>query len=62
MYLGWNDWRKVNFPNGRDCDVDDLVSAQQWTLNKIDERMAEQIVISKYGAYLVNDTMKYYLI
>ncbi len=35
---------------------------QQWTLNKIGERMAEQIVISKYGAYLADDAMKYYLV
>jgi hypothetical protein len=62
MYLGWNDWTKINFQKGRDCDVNDLLGAQQWTLNKIGERMALQIVISKYGAYLVDDTMKYYLV
>jgi hypothetical protein len=42
--------------------MDELVGAQEWTLNKIGERMAEQIVISKYGAYLVDDKMKYYLV
>jgi hypothetical protein len=62
MYLGWNDWTKINFRKGRDCDIDDLLGAQQWTLNKIWERMAEEIVIGKYGAYLVDDDMKYYLV
>jgi hypothetical protein len=62
MYLGWNDWRKINFHKGRDCDNDDHERAQQWTLNKIGKRMAEQIVVSRYGAYLVNDTIKYYLV
>ena len=38
------------------------MGAQQWTLNKIGERMVKQIVIGKFGAYLVNDVMKYYLI
>jgi hypothetical protein len=59
MYIGWNDWTRVNFRKGRDCDVDDLVGAQQWTLNNIGKRMAEQIAIGKYGAYLVDDAMKY---
>jgi hypothetical protein len=62
MYLGWNDWRKINFRKGRECDIDELVGAQEWTLTKIGETMAEQIVISKYGVYLVDDEMKYYLV
>ncbi len=24
MYLGWNNWTKINFQKGRDCDIDDL--------------------------------------
>ena len=42
--------------------MDELVGAQEWTLTKIGETMAEQIVISKYGVYLVDDEMKYYLV
>jgi hypothetical protein len=61
-YLGWNDWRQINFCKKKDCDADEHERAQQWTLNKIGERMAELIVISQYGAYLVDDTMKYYLV
>ena len=62
MYLGWNDWRKINFRKKKDCDVDEHERAQQWTLNQIGERMAELIEISQYGAYLVDDRMKYYLV
>ena len=62
IYQGWNDWRKVNFPKGKDCDMDDVVGGKQWTLNKMGERMAEKITIGKYGAYLVDDKMKYYLV
>ena len=61
MYLGWNDWRQINFHKKKDCDTDEHERAQQWTLNKIGERMAELIVISQYGACLVDDRIKYYL-
>jgi len=62
MYLGRNDWRKINFRKKKKCNVDEHERAQQWTLNQIGERMAELIVISQYGAYLVDDKMKYYLV
>ncbi len=62
MYLGWNDWRKIHFCKWRDCDIDDHERAQKWTLNKIGKRMVEQIVVRRYGAYLFDDTMKYYLV
>jgi hypothetical protein len=62
IYLGWNDWTKVEFRKGKECDVDDLVAAQQWTLNNVGARMAEKILVGKYGAYLVDDVMKYYLV
>jgi hypothetical protein len=59
----WLEWLEEDqFCNERECDIDDLVGAQQWTLNNISERMAEQVVISKYGAYLADDAMKYYLV
>ncbi len=42
--------------------MDDAVGARQWTLHKMGERMAEKITIGKYGTYLVDDKMKYYLV
>jgi len=64
MYLGWNDWRKINFRKKKDCDADEHKRAQQWTLNKIGERMAALVVVGQYGAYLylVDDTIKNYLV
>ena len=38
MYLGWNDWRKINLRKKKECDVDEHERAQQWTLNQIEER------------------------
>jgi hypothetical protein len=61
IYLGWNDWRKIEFNRGN-CDMDDIVGAQQWTLSNIGARMAEKITVGKYGVYLVDDEMKYYLV
>ena len=47
----------------KDCDQEDIVMAQEWTLKKIGERMAEKIVIKRYGAYLVDNAhIKYYLV
>ena len=42
MYLGWNDWTEISFEKGKDCDIDNIMGAQQWTLNQIGERMAEK--------------------
>ncbi len=39
-----------------------IYGVQQWTLNKSSKRMAEHIVTSKYGAYLVDDAMINYLV
>ncbi len=50
------------FCKGKDCNKDEPVVAQQWTLNKIGARMAEKIVVGKFGAYLVDDVIKYYLV
>ncbi len=37
--------------------------AQEWTLKKIGERMAKDVVEGRYGAYLVDDAhIKYYLV
>jgi hypothetical protein len=62
IYLGWNDWRTIVFRKGKDCKVNELLVAQQWTLHKISARTAEQIVPGKFGAYLVDDVIKYYLV
>jgi hypothetical protein len=51
----------VAFHKGKDCNINELVFVQQWTLNKIGARMAEKIVQGKFGAYFVDDVIKYYL-
>ncbi len=63
VYDGYNDWKKISLRERKDCDQEDIVMAQEWTLKKIGERMAEKIVIGRYGAYLVDDAhIKYYLV
>ncbi len=61
VYKGYNDRKKVTLMERKDCDPDNIVMAQEWTLNKIGERMARNIVVGQYGAYLVDDAhIKYY--
>jgi hypothetical protein len=62
MYNGLNDWLRITFRPSRDSDKDELVEAQEWTLQQIGERTSAQIAIDNYGAYLVDDRMKYYLV
>ena len=46
---------KFSVRERKDCDQEDIVMAQEWTLKKFGERMAEKIVIGRYGAYLVDN-------
>jgi hypothetical protein len=63
IYDGYNNWKKISLRERKDCDQEDIVMAQEWTLKKIGERMAEKIVIKRYGAYLVDNAhIKYYLV
>ncbi len=54
MFNGWNDWRRITFQPAIDCDMEEFVQAQEWTLQKIGERMASLIKVKKFGAYLVS--------
>jgi hypothetical protein len=63
VYEGFNNWKKISLMERRDCDPDDMVMAQEWTLKKIGERMAKDILEGGCGAYLVDDAhIKYYLV
>ncbi len=62
IYKGWNDWRTINFKKETKCELDDVISAKEWTLQSIGGRMAQQIRIGMYGAYLVDDRIRYYLV
>ncbi len=42
--------------------MNDVVSVKEWTLKSIGGRMAKQIRIGKYGAYIVDDRIRYYLV
>jgi hypothetical protein len=42
--------------------LNDVVSAKEWTLKSIGGRMAKQIRIGAYKAYLVDDRIRYYLV
>ncbi len=44
VYEGYNDWKKILLRERKDCDQDDIVMAQEWTLKKIGERMAVKII------------------
>jgi hypothetical protein len=34
VYKGTNDWKKISLMERKDCDPDDMVMAQEWTLKK----------------------------
>jgi hypothetical protein len=63
VYKGYNDWKKISLKERKDCDPDNILLAQEWTLKKIGERMAEKNIDGRYRAYLVDDAhIKYYLV
>ncbi len=51
IYNGLNDWLRIPFPPSRDSGTDELVKAQEWTLQQFGERMSAQFTIGNYGAY-----------
>jgi hypothetical protein len=44
VYEGYNDWKKISLRERKDCDQNNIVMAQEWTLKKIGERMAKDVV------------------
>ena len=62
MYQGLNDRIQISFCPGKEGGADEVITANEWTLNQIGERMLEVISVGKVGAYLVDDKIKYYFV
>jgi hypothetical protein len=62
MYQDLNDWIQISFRPGKEGEADEVITSNEWTLNLICKRMSEVISVSKIGAYLVDDKIKYYLV
>ena len=59
---GWNDVSIISFEPARGCDEEEYTNVLAATLNDLGRQMSLSVVDGNYGAYGVDDKIKYYLV